>query len=83
MREHLAAQESLDAAVFQQRNLLGVPQVGIGLVLDRGGLVVDRGREQAAERIGCWALLVIFLMTGGASSVRSAVSLSDLISLGE
>ena len=32
--QHLAADEGLDAAVFQQRNLLGVAQIGVGLVFD-------------------------------------------------
>ena len=38
--QHLAADEGLDAALFQQRHLLGVAQVGVGLVLDDGGLAV-------------------------------------------
>ena len=32
--QHLAADEGLDAAVFEQRNLLGVAQIGVGLVFD-------------------------------------------------
>ena len=58
MRQHLAAEEGLDAALLEQRHLLGVAQVGVGLVLDDGGLAVDRRREQAAQRVGGRALLV-------------------------
>ena len=41
--EHLALEEGLDAAVFQERYLLGIPQVRVGLVLDDGLLAVDGG----------------------------------------
>ncbi|GEM_PF-4459574 len=61
MRQHLATQESLDAAFLQQGDLLGVTQVRVALVLDHRGLAADRGLEQAAERIGGSALLVDLL----------------------
>ena len=50
--EDLAAEEGFDAAVFKERHLLGVAEVGVGLVLDDGGPAVDGGGEEAAQRIG-------------------------------
>ena len=84
MGQHLAAEEGLDAAVFQQRHLLGVAQVGVGLVLDDARLAVDRRREQAAQRVGLGRALLVDLPDDRRRVVssRSAVSLSALISLG-
>ena len=41
-----------------QRDLLGVAQVGVRLVLHHGGPAVDGGREPAAQRVGFGASLV-------------------------
>ena len=49
--QDLAAEERLDAALLGQRDLLGVAEVGVRLVLDDGWLTVDRGREEAAEGV--------------------------------
>ena len=52
VRQHLAAQEGFDAALFEQRNLLGISQVAVGLVFDHALLAADGGGEQAAQRVG-------------------------------
>ena len=82
--QHLAAQERLDATFFQQRHLLGVAQVGVGLVFDHGRLAVDGRLEQTVQRVGLdLPVLWIFLMTGGASSAAlGRRPLSALISFG-
>ena len=46
MGKHLALEERLDSAFFQERHLLRVAQVRIGLVLDASpGLLADDGRS--------------------------------------
>ena len=56
--QDLAAQECLDAARLLQRNLLGVAQVGVRLVLHHRGRAIEGGFKQAAQRIGRRAALV-------------------------
>ena len=53
-------QKGFDAAFFGERDLLGVAQVGVGLVFDHGGLAVEHGDEQAAHYVGLRAALVDF-----------------------
>ena len=79
--QHLAPQEGLDAALFQERDLLGVAQVGVGLVLDHGGFAVDVVSNRPRSGSGSVPFLWIFLMTGGASSarVRRLLELLDLL----
>ena len=45
VRQHLAPDERLDAALFEKRHLLGVAKVGVRLVLDDTTLAVDGGLE--------------------------------------
>ena len=60
--QHFAADEGFDAALFQQRHLLGVAQVGVGFVFDDAGLAVDRrprtgraaGRPWPCRACGSW-----------------------------
>ena len=58
VRQDLAPQERRDAAVFLQRDLLGIAQVGIRLVLHDSRPAVNVGREQATQRVGLRAALV-------------------------
>jgi hypothetical protein len=74
--QHLAADEGLDAAFFEQRHLLGVAQVGVGLVFDDAGLpstvASNRPRSGSALALpGLWTLA----MTGGAVSSRQLTAL--------
>ena len=69
--QNLASEEGLDAAIFGERDLLGVAQVGVGLVLDHGGLAIDGGLEQAAQRVG-----------GDALVLEQQVGLADGVGLG-
>ena len=62
--QHLSAEEGLDAAFFQERHLLGVAEVGVGLVLDDGGPAVDGGGEEAAQGVGVEGFLVDLLDYG-------------------
>src|SRR5581483_3365853 len=48
------------AALFQQGNLLGIAEIGVGLVLDDRGFAVDGRRKKSAQRIGGGAFLVDF-----------------------
>ncbi len=50
--QHLPADKGVDAAVFQQRHLLGVPQLGVGLVADDGRFAVQSDLEPAPQRVG-------------------------------
>ena len=61
MGQHLAAEEGFDAALFKERHLLGVTEVGVGLVFDDGGLAGDGGGEESAQRVGFDALPVDLL----------------------
>ncbi len=63
--------------------MLGVAEVGVGLVLDDGGLAGDFGWEEAAEGIGFGLpALWIFLMTGRPRFVETRPSdLKVLMSL--
>ncbi len=59
IRQHFAAQERLYSALFQQRYLLGVAQVGIGFVFDDAFLAGDGRFVSAAQPIRrCLARLV-------------------------
>ena len=62
--QDLASQERLDAALLEERDLLGVAEVGVGLVLDDGGPAADIGRVQAAQRVTLDVALVDFLDDG-------------------
>ena len=48
MRQHFALQECLDAARFEQRDLLGVTKLGVRLVLDDRRLAAERRLKQAS-----------------------------------
>ena len=50
--QHLAADEGLDTAVLQQRGLLGILQVAVGLVFDDGFFAVDFHFVETVEGIG-------------------------------
>src|SRR5690606_33774643 len=56
--QDLTAQKGIDPTLLEERYLLGVAQVGVGLVLDDSGLAADPGLEESAQRIGRRALLV-------------------------
>ena len=62
--QSLAPQEGVDAAGLLQRDLLGIAQVGVRLVLHHGGPAVDGGREPAAQGVSSRASLVDFLDDG-------------------
>ncbi|WP_243668594.1 hypothetical protein [Methanoculleus chikugoensis] len=49
--EHLAAEEGLDVAFFQERYLLGVTKVAIRLIFHNTAFAVDDGLEEPAERV--------------------------------
>jgi len=49
--QDLALEERLDAAVFQQRHLLGVPQLRVRLVFHQGPLASDLDRVRAVQRV--------------------------------
>ena len=49
---HLAADEGLDAAFFEKRNLLAVAQVGIRFVFNNAFFPVDDDLVEAVQRIG-------------------------------
>ena len=81
--QHLAADEGFDAAVFQQRHLLGVAQVGVGLVLDDGGLAVHGRLEQAAQRVGLGLAGLVHLGDDGRRGLDApAHGLEDLLQVG-
>ena len=81
--QHLAADEGLDAALFQQRHLLGVAQVGVGLVLDDGGLAVHGRLEQAAQRVGLGLAGLVHLGDDGRRGLDApAHGLEDLLQVG-
>ena len=50
--EDLASDEGLDAALLEERDLLGVAEVGVGLVLDDGGRALDCCGKETADGIG-------------------------------
>ena len=52
MGQDLAGEERFDAAIFGERDLLRVAQVGVGLILYNSRLAVDLGFEQASDRVG-------------------------------
>jgi len=64
LRQHFTPQERFNAALFLKRDLLGVTQVGIGLVLHHGGSSIDGGFKKTAQRIGLGAQLVDLLDDG-------------------
>lgn len=49
--QDLAFDEALEAALLEQRNLLGVAEVGVGVVLDDSRLAVDLVLESSVEWI--------------------------------
>ena len=66
----------------QERHLLGVAEVGVGLVLDDGGPAVEGGGEEAAQGVGVEGFLVDPLDYGRRGlGARTPCSLSVLISL--
>ena len=52
--QHLSAQETLNAAFFKQRHLLGVAQFGVVFVLDDAMPAVHGGFNPIADRVGIY-----------------------------
>lgn len=76
VRQHLAVDEGLDAAFFQEGDLLGVVQVAVGFVFDDAGLTVDSGFVEAVEGNGLgFAGLVDLADDGRAASSRQLTAL--------
>jgi hypothetical protein len=63
-----------------ERDLLGVAQLGVGLVLDHGGLAVDGGLEQAAQRSA--AALLVDLLDDRRRILAALALLPELLDLG-
>ena len=72
--QDFAADEGFDAAFLQQRDLLEVAQLAVGLVFDDAGLAVDRRLRNRPRSGSGWALpgLWTFLMTGAADLRRAS-----------
>lgn len=86
--QHLAADESrytivLWAAVFEERHLLGVAQIGVRLVLDDGRLAVHHRLEQAVQRVGFGLAGLVHLGNHGRCRLHApAHGLEDLLQVG-
>jgi len=50
VREHLATDECVDAALFKERHLFGVADVTVGFVLHYAAPAVDGRLEEAVKR---------------------------------
>jgi len=81
--QHLAADEGVDAAGFEQRHLLGVAQVGVWFVLHHGGLALHRGLEHSAQRVGLDLARLVGLGDDGRRGLHAPThGLKDLLQVG-
>ena len=83
--QHFAVNEGLDPARLEERNLLGVAQVGVGLVLDDGWAARRSARslEEAVDEIRPGLAGLVHLGDDGRSLLLApAHRLEDLLEIG-